>query len=101
MPFELQNPENLSTVFEITDFANEMTDYMIGPALLIAIFSITSITMLSAGRAKEDSIVASLWITTISGMLLSLVPNMLNSTIVLGLAIVTALASVFLFRGQR
>jgi ABC-type multidrug transport system permease subunit len=101
MPFELQNPENLTTVFEITDFANEMTGYMVGPLVLIAIFSISNITFLSSGRNKEDSILASLWLTSLSGFLLSLIPNMINAEIVIGLLIVTALSSIFLFKGQR
>lgn len=99
--FVFTSPENITTVSGIVNYANSMTGYLIGPAVLFLVFMIALITQLTMPNSRtEESIVSSLWLVAILGMFLALIPNMLDGTIVLGLFIVAGLSTVPLWKNS-
>lgn len=94
-------PKNITDPWAFVRFVNvEMTNYWLGYSFLIIIFSITFLSLKNGNHRMEDCIISSLWITSISSAFLAYLPDMLNGEIALLLFIVTALASVFLWKSK-
>ncbi len=93
-------PYNLTGPYELVAFANTLVNNMLGLALIVIIFGVTFLSLKDGKHNTADCMVATLWITTLSGALMSYLPGMLDGQIVLLLAVVTALATVFLWRSQ-
>jgi len=91
-------PTNITDPYELVHFANELTGYWIGFALLMLIFSISFLSMKNGGHRTEECMVSSLWLTSVVAALLSFLPEMLDGRITLLLFIMTGLASVLLWR---
>jgi hypothetical protein len=71
---------------------------MFGVGLLVIIFSISFISMLQWGG--KQSFVASIWITTVISIFLWIY-QLVSPDIMLVLTVITALATVFLFRTKE
>lgn len=94
--------ENVTGVYEVLDTANSYTGYLMGPVALITIFVLLMMIFMSRpDNNSAASITASLWVTTLAAIMLSLVPNMLNNQYAVFMMIATALSTIFLWRRRR
>lgn len=97
-------PQNITGIMELVNFTNSYTGYMVGPVVLLCTFAVSFMSMIiSGGRTRDEfvsSLVTSLWITTLTSALLSMLPNMINIDITIFLMVGTVLSTVFLFRSQ-
>lgn len=99
-------PTNLTDISDIIGVANNYThvaagQYLLGPVLLFLLFGVVLLTLLQKKQDAASSISASLWVTTIAGIFLSLMPNMLNPSYVLGLGAASALSAILLWTGSK
>ena len=93
------------TIFEnVRDFQgllianNSVTNDLFGTSILVMIFFISFISMLPFGQ--KNSLAASLWITTLCSVMLWVL-QIFNPDYMVLLTIITALATIFLFRTKE
>jgi hypothetical protein len=89
---------NLTGFDKIMQYNNTVTNDFFGVTLLMIVFSISFISLYGFG--KKPAFVASLWLTTVISIF-SWVMSIVSPDIMVMLAVVTAMASLFLFRTRE
>jgi len=98
----LPYPKNLTGLMDIVDKANFYTNYAMGPISVVVVFVIAFFALNSStgNRQTKSSITSSLWITSIWALFISLLPNMLDGSIVIGLFIITGFSTLLLAQSK-
>jgi hypothetical protein len=98
LPYNLTCFTNSRTFTDIMYCNNGITSNLFGASIIMMVFFISFITMLPFGQ--KNSLAASLWISTVAGILLWGM-NLVAPEITTALIVITALATVFLFRTRE
>ena len=93
-------PYNITEPWELISFTNGLVNNMLGVAILVMIFGVVFLSLKRERNNTTDSMVTSLWITTVGAILMSYLPGMLDGQIALLLIIITAMATVFMWRAR-
>ena len=89
---------NLTGYDKLMQYNNLVTNDLFGVTILLIVFSISVISMYGFG--KKPAFVASLWLTTVVSIF-AWVMQIVSPDIMVMLAVVTAMASLFLFRTRE
>lgn len=91
-------PTNVTNFQQLLIYNNSITHDLFGVSLLLTVFAITFVSTM--GWPRGQNLVSSLWITAITSVFFWLM-QLISSDIMVVLAILTALATVFLFRTRE
>ena len=91
-------PYNVTNFQELMVYNNTITHDLFGVGILFTIFSIAFITMLPFGN--KQSFVASVWLTSVISVFMWIL-QLVNPEIMVALAVITALGTIFLFRTRE
>jgi hypothetical protein len=90
--------QNSRNFVDIMVCNNAITNNLFGVSILTMVFFISFISMLSFGQ--KNSLAASMWITTVVSVFLWGM-QLINPEIMVALTVITALATIFLFRTKE
>ena len=97
MPF-FPLPYNVTSYPQLMLYNNTITNNMFGLGILAVVFFIPFITMLGFGQ--KQSLVTSLWFTTIMSIYLWTM-QLVAPEVMVAMTVITALSTIFLFRTKE
>lgn len=98
--FTFESVENITTIAGFAEWTNSMTNYMVGPVILLVFFCIGLLSLYFGNHKSPESIAAVFWATSIVAIVMALIPNFLAGELALATIIISGLVTVLLYNSN-